>query len=154
MQVCTSSNIGTSICTTSQLCVFTFLVLCSDVRNKFRIKTMFGASLPPVVCRRPYVLFMLFVFVYTQWCPTCIDYTSNMLLFYKRQELLIFHEHLDSLSVFGGVHIAHLFRFLCGVFVSVFVLCLVYTIFPVYLDCPFLIAPSVFSNVYSLSLII
>jgi len=30
----------------------------------------------------------------------------------------------------------------------VFVLCLVYPMLLVYLDCPFLIAPSVFSNVY------
>ena len=29
----------------------------------FRIKTMFGSSLPPVVCRRAHVLFKLFVFV-------------------------------------------------------------------------------------------
>ena len=147
------SNIGTSICTRSQICVFTFLVLCSDLRSKFRIKKIFGLSLPPVVCRRPHVLFMLFVFACAQWCPTCIDYASSMLLFYQRQELLTLHEHLDSPSVFGGIHIAHHFRFLCGIFVSVFVLCPVYPIFPVSLDCPFLIAP-VFSNVYSLSLII
>ena len=30
----------------------------------------------------------------------------------------------------------------------VFVLCLVYPLYPVSLDCPFLLAPSVFSNVY------
>ena len=29
----------------------------------FRIKTVFGLSLPPVVCRRAHVLFTLFVFV-------------------------------------------------------------------------------------------
>jgi hypothetical protein len=38
---------------------------------------------------------------------------------------------------------------LCCVFVSfVFVLCLVYPMLPVSLDCLFLITPSVFSNVY------
>jgi len=36
----------------------------------------------------------------------------------------------------------------CVVFFCVFVLCLVYPMLPVSLDCPFLIAPSVFSNVY------
>jgi hypothetical protein len=38
----------------------------------------------------------------------------------------------------------------CVVFFAlvVFVLCLVYPMFPVSLECPFLIAPSVFSNVY------
>jgi hypothetical protein len=40
--VCRLSNIGTSICTRSQICVFTFLVLCSDLRSKFRIKTIFA----------------------------------------------------------------------------------------------------------------
>ena len=36
---------------------------CCDVRYDFRIKTMFGLSLPLVVCRRAHVLFTLFVFV-------------------------------------------------------------------------------------------
>jgi len=46
------------------LWVFTFLVLCCDVRYDFRIKTMFDSSLPPIVCRRAHVLFTLFVLVY------------------------------------------------------------------------------------------
>ena len=37
-------------------------------------KTMFG----PVVCRREHVLFTSYVFVCSQWCPTYIDYMSNM----------------------------------------------------------------------------
>jgi len=54
-----------------------------------------------------------------------------------------------STWVFGGVRVAHPFSFLCCVFVLfVFVLCPVYPMLPVSLDCPFLIAPSVFSNVY------
>ena len=49
------------------LCVFTFWVPCCDVRYDFRIKTMFGSSLPPVVCRRAHVLFTFFytLFVYS-----------------------------------------------------------------------------------------
>ena len=53
------------------LYVFTFWVLFCDVRYDFRIKTMFGLSLP-VVCRRERVLFMLFVFACVWWCPTHI----------------------------------------------------------------------------------
>ena len=68
---------------------------------------MFGSPLPPVVCRRAYAIFMLFVFVCVQWCPT------NILL--------------------------------CFCFVCV---PLVYPKLPVSLDCPFLIVPSIFSNVY------
>jgi len=48
------------------LCVFTVSDPCCDVRYDFRIKTMFGSSLPPGVCRRAHILFillMLFVFV-------------------------------------------------------------------------------------------
>jgi len=42
-----------------------------------------------------------------------------------------------------------IFLVFCVVFLFfVFVLCLVYPMLPVFLDCPFLITPSVFSNVY------
>ena len=40
------------------LCFFTLWVPCCD----FRIQTMFGSSLPPVVCKRARVLLTLFVF--------------------------------------------------------------------------------------------
>ena len=36
--------------------------LSCDVRYDFHMKTMFGSSLPPVVCRRAHALFTLFVF--------------------------------------------------------------------------------------------
>ena len=35
-----------------------------NVRYDVRIKTMFGSSLPPVVCRRAHVLFTISAFVY------------------------------------------------------------------------------------------
>ena len=89
------------------LCFFTFWGLCCDVC--YCIKTMFGSSLPPVVCRRAHVLFTLYVFACAQWCPTHI-----VLCF-----CFVFPRH-------------------------------VYHMLPVSLDCPFLIGPSVFSNVYIL----
>jgi hypothetical protein len=46
-----------------QLVCPTFWISCCGVRNDFCIKTMFGSSLPPFVCRRAHVLFTLFVFV-------------------------------------------------------------------------------------------
>ena len=69
---------------------------------------------------------------------------------YRSQALLILRVHLGSPMVFGGVSVAHLeFSSVCCVFVLfVFVLCLVCPMLPVSVDCPFLIAPSVFSNVY------
>jgi len=45
------------------LCVFTFFVPCCNVRYHFRIKTMFGSRLLPVVCRRADVLFDICVCV-------------------------------------------------------------------------------------------
>jgi len=43
--------------------VSVFLVSCCAVCYAFHLKTMFGSSLHPVICRRANVLFMLFVFV-------------------------------------------------------------------------------------------
>jgi hypothetical protein len=45
------------------LCVFTFWIPNCDVRYDFSIKTMFGSSVSPVVCRSVHVLFSLFMFV-------------------------------------------------------------------------------------------
>jgi hypothetical protein len=53
----------------TRLNFFNVFVICtwgvyfSSVRYDFRIKRMFGSSLPPVVCRKTHVLFTLFVFV-------------------------------------------------------------------------------------------
>ena len=41
-------------------------------RYAFRIITMFGSSLSPIVCMRAHVLFTLFVFVCVEWCQTHI----------------------------------------------------------------------------------
>ena len=46
------------------LCVFTFWVPWCEVRYDFHMKTMFGSSLPPVVCRRGmFCLRYLFLFM-------------------------------------------------------------------------------------------
>ena len=86
------------------ICVFTFLVPCCDVPYDFRIKTKFCSSLPPVVRRMAYVLFVLYVVVYVR----CVVF------------LLCFSSFC---------------RF-------------VYPMLPVSLDCPFLIASSVFTDIY------
>jgi hypothetical protein len=67
---------------------------------------------------------------------------------YKKQELLTPCEHMGSHPVFVGVHVA--FFVFCVVLFVLFesVLCLMYLMLPVSLDYPFLIVPSVFSNVY------
>jgi hypothetical protein len=70
---------------------------------------------------------------------------------YKRQEVPTLPEHLGSPLVFGVFRGAQIFNFLCCVVFFaffVFVLCLVCEMLPVSLACPFLIAPSIFSNIY------
>ena len=58
---------------------FTFLVLCCALLYDFRIEKLFGSSLPPLVCRRAHVLFMLFVFVaYSGVQYVATVYMSNM----------------------------------------------------------------------------
>ena len=51
--------------------------------------------------------------------------------------------YLRHLCFFSGVQ--HMF---CVFVLFVFVLCLVYPMLPISLDCNFFISPSVFSNVY------
>ena len=61
------------------------MILCCDIRFDFRIKTMFDSSSPPVICRRDYVLYTLFVFGCAQWCPThivlCFCFVFHRLLY-------------------------------------------------------------------------
>jgi len=54
------------------LSVFTFRVLCYDFHYDVRIKTMFGSSLPPVICKRAHVLFTLFAYSGVQNILCCI----------------------------------------------------------------------------------
>ena len=102
--------------------VSTFWFPCCDVRYDFRIQTMFGSSLPPVVCMRAQVLLMfLCLFVYSG--------IQNILCTQCCQFLWIVY-------------------FLLSLRYSLTFIYLVYPMLPVSLDCLFLIAPSVFSNVY------
>ena len=67
----------------------------------------------------------------------------------KRQELLTIREHMGSPRVFGCVRVVNHFSFLSRAFcLLVFVLCLVYPMLPVYLDCSIFIARLDFSNSY------
>ena len=94
---------------------------------------------------------MWFVFVYVQWCPTSLDYMSEM---------------ADILDVAGTTYPSRLSGFITGVWwgCSYFwfsVLCFVFrrplscvpnvASFFFFLHCSFLIVPLVFSNVYLLT---
>ena len=72
------------------------------------------------------------------WIRPCIPFPSRIR---GRNWLLVYPSRGCSFTVFDGVPVAHRFRFLCCVFCfSFFVLCLVYPILRVSLDCPFVIA--------------
>ena len=84
----------------------------------FRIKTFFSSSLSLVVCRRAHVLFMSFVFVCVQWCPThivlcftwsCVPYVASLdavpvpclyvpLMFYNLDAVLMRHLYVPIMQ--------------------------------------------------------
>jgi hypothetical protein len=59
----------------------------------------------------------------------------------------IIQTNIVSWEIIVTMSLAHLFSFLCFVFLICF--CVLCSMLPVSLDCPFLITSSVFSNVYS-----
>jgi uncharacterized membrane protein YesL len=90
------------------LCVFTFCISC-DVSYDFRIKTMFGSSLPPVVYRRDNVLFMLFVLVCVYWYHRHIVLCfSSSCRVYPMQHVSLYCPFLIAPSVFSIVYYLHL----------------------------------------------
>ena len=72
-------------------------------------------------------------------------------MFYKKQKLLTHHKHLGFRFVVGFelLIVLVICVVVCFYVLSVFVLCFMCPMLPVFLDCPFLIALSVFSNGYS-----
>ena len=148
--------------------VFTssLLVLSYYVRYDFSMHTMFGSSLPLVVCRRSHVLFTLFVSACAWWCPAHRALCFCFVLLCLVHPLLPVHYDFSMHTMFGSSlplvvcrrsHVlftlfvsacawwcpAH--RALCFCFV---LLCLVHPMLPVSLDWQFVIVLSVFSNVY------
>ena len=115
-------------------------------------------------------IYVLFVFVLCTQCYQCLWIVHSWLplLFSYRvlctqccQYLWIFpsvfsNVYFRSVSCVTGVAnvwIVHSWLPTRFSLKFIFVLCLVYPVLPVSLDCPFLIAPSVFSNVYWPSLL-
>jgi hypothetical protein len=92
-----------------------------------------GLYLPPVVCRRAHVLYTYTRFVFTSSClleGACLIYLYSVRIYLQ-------------LFVGGRMSYLHIVLCLCFVFLR-----LMYPMLPVFLHCPFLIAPSIFSNVY------
>jgi hypothetical protein len=101
--------------------VFTFLLLCCDVHYDFRIKTMFGSSLPPVVCKEGSCLINVICV-----CLCTVVSNTYCVVFLK--------------CFFFVFSFCLLFFFCCCCFFVPYVAS--FSVFSVF------IAPSVFSNVY------
>ena len=119
-------------CSFCPIIFLTFFILCCDVRCDFCTNAMLGTSFPPVVCKKIHVLFILFVFA--PWCDIPLDLSMNRM----------FCTSLAPLDCRRAPVLFMLFVFICCL-VS---LRIVFPIFSVSMDCPFLIAPSAFSKVY------
>ena len=86
--------------------VIKVLVPCCDAGYDFHIKTMFGSSFPPVVCRGAHVLFMLFVYSGVQLILCCVFVLFFFVLCTLCCQFLWIVLILLPLSVFSNVYIA------------------------------------------------
>ena len=130
--------------------VFTFWVPCCIVRYDVCMNTMSSSSLPPVVSRRArFYLRQLCLFVYGGVQHVLTIY-SDMAGVLCRVGLSALPQCLGSHRGFGGVRVAHRFGFRCCVFGFFICLRSVSSVPGVagFLNCQFLIAHLVFSNVY------
>jgi hypothetical protein len=86
---------------------------------------------------------------------TIFAYKQRLVRLYLQLFVMSYLRYLCLLANNGVQHTKKMYIMLCFCFaLIVFVWCLVYPMMPVFLDCPFLIAPSVFSNVYFNQLLI
>ena len=109
---------------------------------------VFDSSLPPLFeGELMFYLYYLCLFTYimvsiTSWLYDCMSYMTDVL----SEERTTYPSWVPGLTL-GFWSVLLIVLVFCVLFV--FVLCLVCPVLPVFLDCQFLIAPSVFSNVYS-----
>jgi hypothetical protein len=109
---------------------------------------VFDSSLPPLFeGELMFYLYYLCLFTYimvsiTSWLYDCMSYMTDVL----SEERTTYPSWVPGLTL-GFWSVLLIVLVFCVLFVSV--LCLVCPVLPVFLDCQFLIAPSVFSNVYS-----
>ena len=98
---------------------FTFWVPCCDVRYDFHIKTMFGSSLSPVVCRRVHIIFTLFVRMpivgYSTYCVVCLwfflwVFSSSLL------PVSLYCRFWIAPSVFSNVYLSMYLYIFCRMF--------------------------------------
>jgi len=143
------------------LYVFTFWIPCCDVRYDSRIQTMFGSSLPPVVCSKDHVLlcfcvsyrndqnfavaiFLVFCVVFLLlFClsSSCVLCVFVMCLVCLRHVFCLSSSCVLFVFVMCLVFLRHVFCLSSSCVLFVFVMCLVYQccqfLCIVFLDYPF-----------------
>ena len=93
-----------------------FLVPCCDVRYDFRIKRCSVRLYLLLFCSRTHIIFMLFVFVCVLWCTTRLNYLNKMAGVLQEAGTAYPSRAHGFTPGFDGVHVDHLFCFLCCVF--------------------------------------
>ena len=92
------------------------LVPCCDVRYDFHIKRCSVPLYLLLFCSRTHVIFMLFFCFCLLWCTTRLDYLSKMAGVLQEARTAYPSRAHGFTPGFDGVHVAHLFCFLCCVF--------------------------------------
>ena len=116
--------------------VFTFLVPCFEIRCKFRIKTIFGLSLPSVNCMTGVSYF---------WCLCMPTYNSvqHVLTKWLTWRMSFASTWVHSWFFVRSVLFAFLVFWIVFCVLFVFILYVVCPMLPVSLECQFLIITSV-----------
>ena len=89
------------------LYVFTFRVPCCHLRYDFRIITMFGSYLTPVVCGR-LMSYLYYLCLLTYWCPTHIVLcfcSAFLCLVYHMLPVSLYCPLLIAPSIFSNVYL-------------------------------------------------
>jgi hypothetical protein len=92
--------------------------------------------------------FICFLFYHSGLSMSVFHSLTDLRVSYKKQELFTLRQHMMLLPGFWWVPCCSIFLVFCFFALFAFFLCLVCPMLPVSLDCPFLIAPLVFSHVY------
>ena len=120
---------------------------CSQRMSRPYQKCVSTSVLSPLTFVNAY-FFICFLFYHSRLSMNVFHSLTDLQVSNKNQELFTLRQHLMLLPVFGGDRVARSFQFSVYCALFAFFLCLVCPMLSVSLDCPFLIAPLVFSNVY------
>ena len=118
------SQLRNVFCNFVLLYVFILLFPWCNACYVFRIKTTFGLSQLPFLCRRYHDLLCCLCLFARSGVQHVVTLWVTCRVSCKKQGMHTLSEHLGPSSIFWWFRVAQLFSFLCVVFVFVFCLCL------------------------------